>query len=646
MNPFGRFQLLGLVLVCAVACNVNQLLRAQEENQFSDFAQHMPKANTEVFAINNLAGHTMFILENKALRRAMADGGFGVLGVAELDAAKDFVEGSREYFPDTVAISGNKDVYGFTINVFELLLRLNMLDQAVYADEDFSEDVSKLESELAEILKSSKIPDITVWMKWPEGELSAGIFEGFKQQVAVAGLLTELEFVSGDDSFQLTGTVADCVERDVVVQYLNFMGVEEAEELADAALDLEIFVDAEFEDGAMRVSIGTDASGEPRSTLEDMEGLQNGPTEIAFGKWNGTHAHEAIERLKTSMADWSETELGQLFIANDTQDVWNTFQGMVDQLEMISDNGQMRVWRDSNQIRANIREVGVPSAESLVGSAIVDWVPADIESYAISNQRTFGDYLVGWMTYFEEQLAQRSLKEQIGGDLEQALSIEYVLEVYHLNFNSMRTALRDELAPIPALPFAIVMDTDGELETLNLDVDSETFEPMTLEVDRFIRLAAISKTDDTEKLLNKMMQVYEEFVRATLSACETGTPDELVLFKDVDLGDGLRAKELSFEWLMDAEIADVEIEGDLQPHLFVRGDYVVFSTSIDFTKKLLNSEKSLELGDVGSEESLVNCGRFRGLTFGNLYRTIFSILGQVLEQNSDGRDRTGVQSLV
>lgn len=615
----------------------------QESSKFSDFAKHLPSANTEVIAVNNIVGHTLTLLENDAFRRVMEQGSFaefmsGLGSPVDLDDAVDLVEEYRSYYPETVAVSSSDELYPFTLNVFELLLRLNIVMQSLNADESFDAEIEQIEAELIKILGAFEIPDIAVWVKWEDQPTAQMLFEGLKQQVAIAGITTSLDFQSGDEEFRLQGTLEDCLERRTVLQYLELFGMVRTEEIVDAVMEIKIDVLGTYQKGGILLQVGSiDAErdqGKPDG-LSLEEKVKNGASEIMFGQWNGKRVQDAAARLEESLDRWSQAKLGKLAMANDTEDMWGSFQTVVQQFNMLSDNGLLRVWREKNQVLATVRQTGLKADSTLVGAKIFDWIPEDSESYAVSNQRSMGEFLFGWMTYAEDRLATQSLKGELRGEYETVDLIDRMVAGYYEYFGEMRIHIRDELATHPAVPFAIIMDTQGKVDTLNFDFGLLNLEPISLETDKLFRFAAISRTNDTDQYVAKLKTVYEQMVAGTLESANVDL-EELVLFEEIELAPGITASALNFDWLIDSEIMDFEFEGDFSPHIFVRGDFVVFATSIELSKRMIENKQSVSMPSVGSNRLLLDCGRIQGITMGNLYRSLFQVAGQILDQETRG----------
>ena len=124
------------------------------------------------------------------------------------------------------------------------------------------------------------------------------------------------------------------------------------------------------------------------------------------------------------------------------------------------------------------------------------------------------------------------------------------------------------------------------------------------------------------------LKVYEKFVEGMLGVSDAKKPADLNLFDDIDLGSGIAGKELLIDWTKKSGIVNIEVEGNLRPHVFVKDGFVVFSTSVEFSKQIIESKSPLKIEGIGNDGSLVDYGRFRGVTFGNLYRSIFQFIGQ------------------
>ena len=600
-----------------------------DTNKFSDFAQQIPRANSEILAFNNLGEHVETILNNKALRRVLTQDD---LGVFDMDETLENFHAVKPYFPDTIALSSNDELYTAVVDLSQVILRASLAIQSRLEENVDQIELKLLAQEITQDVSDFKIPDVTAWLTWSDEELAKTLFEDFKQQASIVELVTKLKYKSDATTFRVSGSVADITDAETLDVYLDLLSLDDPEEkLLTAVLGIEIFFEAELVDNGMRVSLGSDPADKPRTTAADLRGIQNGANQIAYSQWNVVRMKKAAEKFENMMGRWSKTKIGKDFIDSDIEDLWGSFSSMTQQLKALPDNGQLRSWTENNQIHANVRETGSPEAKTLVGSSVLNRIPADCESYALTNTQNLGEYLFSMLEGVEERASRQSLKSELKGESDKTEMIDAMIAGYYEHFGPMRTMIRDDLAKIPAKPFAILVDTQGTLDSLSIDSDSFDA-PMLFKSDQFTRVALVSKVDDTALLQTKLMAVYRKLVDGFFALNDETAPADNNIFGNIDLGSGVKGKEFLFDWVDLIESAKIKIEGDLRPHVFVKDDFVVFSTSVAFSQTIINSKKPLKLKDVAPNESLVDTGHVRGMTIGNTVGTMFQFLGDGMSQ--------------
>ena len=165
-------------------------------------------------------------------------------------------------------------------------------------------------------------------------------------------------------------------------------------------------------------------------------------------------------------------------------------------------------------------------------------IPADVESYALNNYRSYSDFLWDWVEYYEERLATISLRSELRSEFEQSEALDSIALSYYEHFGLMRIAIRDELREIPAIPFGVVMDTKGELESLQLAFEllPNAFD---FETDKFVRMAVVSQVSDPKQMESKLIEIYEKIVDGFFSLSDVNVPQNLKIVRKVDLGSGV-----------------------------------------------------------------------------------------------------------
>ena len=607
-------------------------LEAQTKlSPFSDFAKQLPESQSEIMAVHNIAGHVESVLRNKALTRVLEEGkiaeifrSVGGQDIEMLDAL-NWLEDQREFFPDTVAVSLAPDAYISIVDLMQFLMRLNMAEPTLYTEDFDAKELTRLEDEIQEIVKDFKLPEMTVWIQWPKAETTEELFESFKQTVAIVGVTTQLEFTQEEGSFLLSGLVADLDEDGFVEQLLGFMGIEDDDnEISNSILDIEILLRCELSDNSMRISVGNDPLHKKFKPVV-LANIKDGPSEIAYAQWNSDKLHTAAAQFGKDMERWADTDLGKLFKKGDYDDTWGSMVRFAEQAQLLSKKGQTRIWAAGNQVLGEFVSQGIPRAQSLAGQDILQFVPADIESYYVDSHQNLGELIFGWIENAEERLATESMKKNLGGELEMAELMDDYSSIYYENFGPFRNVLKDELARMDSSPMAIVMDTKGAFDSLRVEGDG--FEKLfQMDSDRLLRTAAIASCKNPDRYQEKIMEAYERFVDGVLGLRDLELPTESKLFRDASLSNGVQIKVFSADWMEDSKLADVEMEGDFQMHVFTHNGHVILSSSIDFSEALFASKKRVKIPEMENQSSITSRGHIEGKTIGNIYGTLMKII--------------------
>ena len=607
------------VTVLLSFCLCTTLKAQSESTPFSDFAKHLPDSQTEIFAVHNVAGHVESILRNKALARSLEDGkmadAMALTGTyVDMDDAIDWLAENRHYFPQTTAISLPSDSYVALVDVFQLMMLLNIAQ--VDTDQVDAKELVRLENDFKKVVSDFKLPTMTLWIQWPETQTTETFYEQFMQVVAIAGLSTNLKFTQEEGSFLLSGSIADIDQNELINSVLASMGIaDKSGEISKAIRNIKILVRCEQLGKGMRISIGSDPKNKKITPLA-LPNIKDGSDEIAYGQWNSEKLLKAANRFEKDMDSWADTDLVKQFRANDLEDVWGSMTRFTEEIKLVSDKGRMRVWAVENQVRARTLSQGISEAESLTGQKILSLVPADIESYYVDSGLNLGELVFGVIENAEERLAAESLKLELKGNLQNNQRLEDFILNYYKHFGPFRALLMNELAVIDSNPIAIVMDTKGSFKSSRLE----------LETDNLVRMAAIASCENPEQFQKKSMEAYEKLVAGVLSFNGLELPDDTMLFQDGTLSNGTRTTVFSLEWLNKLELLQPDFKADFQLHAFTYQGHVIFSTSSNFSELLLASGKeSLKLPKPENQNSITSHGHFKGKTIGNMYAALFNV---------------------
>lgn len=637
-----RFMPAVAVILLFSFCSCPALKAQSEAAKFSDFAKQIPHAQTEIFALHNLVGHAESVLRNKALTHSLEEGKLAeVIGVMgnqfSMKDVLDRLEENRRYVPDTAAISVTPDSYAAIVDLLQFLMRLNMAEGTNRTDDFDAKELATLEEELAEIAGDFKLPEMTVWVQWPDAKTTTEIYEKFQQTMKFAGLVTELEFYQEEHSFQLRGMVADIDQDGYINLFLDAMGVEDKNSwVTNAMLDVKFFLRCERVDSGMRISIGNDHKNKNTEPVA-LASIKDGSAEIAYGQWNSKKLLTAADKFEKDMARWADKDLGKLFRSQDIEDTWASMTRFSEQVKLLAAKGQMRVWAAENQVHAKVLSQGVPEAESLTGQKLLNLIPANVESFHVDSHYNMGEYALGVLDYMEDKLATQSLKSDLRGNLQQSELLDEFASNYYEHFGPFRSLLIDELAKIDSRPMAFVIDTKGSLDALRAETKDKNEFKFKLETDNLLRMAGISACENPEQYQKKLMEAYQKFVAGVLSVNGIELPSETKLFQDGALSNGAPTKVFSLDWLADSELLKLELTADFQMHTFIHDGHVVFSSSLNFSESLVGAGKDhLKIPAPKNESLVTSRGHIKGRTIGNAYGVLLKALLGGLAQNPMG----------
>ena len=198
-----------------------------DTNKFSDFAQQIPRANTEILAVNNVAEHVESILNHKALRRVMTQND---LGDFDMDEVLENFQTAKPYFPNTIALSSNDELYSAILKFAQVMLLANVAIQSQIEEDVDEAEMKLLRKEIAGVVTNFKIPDVTAWLTWSDEDLAKTLFANFKQQTSIIELLTNLDYKSDATSFRISGTVANFADEETIVIYLDSLALEDPDQ--------------------------------------------------------------------------------------------------------------------------------------------------------------------------------------------------------------------------------------------------------------------------------------------------------------------------------------------------------------------------------------------------------------------------------
>ena len=611
------------------------------QEKFSDFADQVPQSHDQIFAIHNLAGHLKAMLANQALQKTLTEGkladfiqNFPNAGSLNPQDGLDWLEENDQYFPRTIVVAGSDSIYQSFEELFHALFRATLVEQVMEnGDRKSEKDIPEIEKELAEILSRFKFPDATIWIQWDQDvTVDSLVFNFLKTQLEQGLATTRLKFVAEGDQFKIDGTIGDVVDRESVPLFLELMGMtDESGAIAKALVEIEIHAVFEHRGDGVLISLGNiDRSS---TDIKSINGFQDGAGQIAFSQWDFSRLHEGSERLNAALDKWLPRPSGRVLLEHDEEDFTSAIRSMTRQFQSLPRVGRIRVWRQSNQILARMHESGAPAADDLTDHPILKFLPSQSPAYGVDATRSFAEMVEGMVDSFEERLAKQALKQELM-DRPDDRMVDAISDGYYRHFRAFRTEVYEKFAPLASKPTLILVDDQGKIDRLSIEIDSDWFpDPLVVNDAKFPRFLAVTKVKGQQEFHQRFSRLYETLIEGVFSATETVLGSDFQAFEPIDLGNEIRATRLRFDWIEDAQFAKFEIEGDFEPHFFFKEGHFVFSTSVELSRQVASSDhdgKSLLKDYQG--KSVVRFGSVDGRTIGAAYASAVGIVLRPIEE--------------
>ena len=97
----------------------------------------------------------------------------------------EWLETYRVHFPRTVAISTNEKAWQSLVNLMDVFLRIQIAANSLTIDELEEDDMTRMENELSELVKETRVPEIVLWIDWPDEPIALQLDSTLKLQFAV-----------------------------------------------------------------------------------------------------------------------------------------------------------------------------------------------------------------------------------------------------------------------------------------------------------------------------------------------------------------------------------------------------------------------------------------------------------------------------
>ncbi len=597
-----------------------------QESAVQNLAARVPASHTEVISLSDPASHLDALLSSPALQRAWEQSGLAdTMGGTTLSprSGLDWLQANRQWFPREIVVSSEAGVYDLLGNYFRVMLRMNMSLSLMLNGEPMpDEERVQLERDLQDLASQLEFPHLSVCSEWKDPDMAGQLFGLLVMWARGTAGQMGLELKpAGDNVYLVEGSIGDLIDRESLEQFLGRMTIEQPGPLAEQLIGIEFRIDLQRIGNEVRISLGPETT--EWSDPKDFPDAQSSGAEIAWLRWNLQRLKDAGRQLNSDLDYWSDTVTGRTFRSLDFEDVWGTNASVVSQFAMLPQQGQMRVWRQANQLRATIRRQGVQAATDLRNSAVIAKIPGESEVRVISSSYGVGDVARTMLENIENRMAEISLRGDITGDSLRTELSERMIDSYYTHFAGMRVVALEELGVITSSPAGLVINTQGNIN-LQIKKSHSDATAMTYQTDTFPQFAFVVESDDMASLSVAMEDLYREFVSGIVEMNGLKLPSDAVLVADSKIELPVPAREFQLDWIEGSGIVDLTLDGDFRPHFYLIDNLFVFSTSEKLGRQIAIGQYAVAELPSG-DGVLTDFGIVPGRSLGMVYREFLTL---------------------
>lgn len=588
------------------------------------FLNHFGPEHTTILYVHDPLPHVKKVLHDPDIRRLVRDGRLGRIlsgarpgaaGAAGADPVDAWptVEAASPWIPREVAI-GLSDQ---SMQQFDRLVRVFLVGGlcagATEADEKAGAGVhGKLLDDFAANITELRVPPMRIYVRFRAAR-DAQALMGILQFQLRASFPNQKGLDVAEDglSIKLRMSLGDLLDKEVLLQLMEDAGVlgdaEQAktEAIAATAAKLPLEATCRLVGDAMILDIGAEppAPVPPAAAAAAKSGLNAGqlgdlfvpePELLVWSRWDFKVLKQAAGQWIDLWTKWEATPVGRALADIDTDGSIGDLKLMAGQLRSMADRGALRL-RYKDGLRATMREEGTPAATAIAGSSVLSLVPNDAEAFGISGASNLGEALSYLLMQVESRMDLQALKEWDRPGKMQAMSDDY-----YTKFKQFRGLMHD-IAPTKFKPpFGWVASTRGKVDSFRLKVmdggPEQKMEGRDLPVMEFAMIGAAPDVQESRATIEK---IWTRLAEDSWAAAGKKAPLPKAV-EQADLGLGVPTWALRGQWLIgllpEEYKASLEMQGDIEAHVFVVDDMVVLSTSPKLSKRMLAARTEKKIG--------------------------------------------------
>lgn len=304
------------------------------------------------------------------------------------------------------------------------------------------------------------------------------------------------------------------------------------------------------------------------------------------------------------------------------------------------------MWCQTGEIRARVVSLGLESTGDLRSDPILQLVPANAGGILMSSDKSLGRYTFDALEYFESRIAVRELTSEIRGDQSQLDMLGLVSREYYSKFKPFRDHIIQTVKEFPSTPVAMLLDTDGKLDSLSALLPIRGLEEIRLKNEAVPMAAAIALVPDHAAARKVVDDSYRNLVSGFYSLGSNKASPPASLIQEKDLGLRTTTYAIDMSWIDQASGGKFQWAGDIQPHYFFIDNYLVVSSAPKLSKRILEAKKSGGYSiATPPSKPMTGFGFVSGKTAAESYMALFKVLLAPLDQ-VNSRQSAGLRQVL
>jgi hypothetical protein len=574
--------------------------------------QYLEAESTNVAVLFDPLPWIEAVLESQPLKRVLTSSNLekilrsGKARPEDLDTAKLLrsIRANKKYIPVEVAVATGDAGLKPLDHLVRAALLIGLSSGAVTAGEEvIQKDLPKLHDLLIAELETLRFPRITAYARFRSAETAADLHR--KVGLLAFGLKETLKakLIPGKEAISLQVEVSDLLDEEVCVAALSGLGIladpegPAATKIAGLVRRLHLELWLELVQDGLRLTLGT----RPRQDAPSLDAVKLGSAFIPgrgavfSGRWDIGSLKPAAKGWKALLGEWADTEAGRAAARADTEDLLGDLRRGADQVLRWSGRGSLRIWVEPRTLLGEVRMEEVPPAASLAASGLLKLVPPESRTVYLDGVDSLADYLCDALGQFEERIATKGLQWEIQGDAEKAGLAEQVSRAYYGDLGEFRKLVYEKSKEVFEAPFAMVVGSGGKVENLELRYRASG-KPSQLQAKDLpvLELAVIARVRKGAAAREHVAALYNSLACGVLRAAGAKAEGADTGLKTKDLGLSVPTWAFEDAWIRSLSgdgSLDLRVQGDLVPHFFELGDFLVMTTSARLSQRILSRSR-------------------------------------------------------